>query len=255
MDAIITGLLLSLFAGLSTAIGGLAVFFIKKFKDCYLAFSLAFSVGVMTTISFVELLPAGIDFLGQSLGLGFFALGAGIAFLVDYLLPHSYIMEKVSSKGSDFSPELFRVGLFVAIGLAIHNLPEGFAVFAGNLQSPELGVLLAVAIAIHNIPEGMSVSIPVYYATKNRKKAFFISFLSGIVEPIGALLAALVLLPFLSQAVVGASLAMVAGIMVYICVDELLPTAYNCSGKNPHIMGFAFLLGCLVMEATIILLP
>ena len=101
----------------------------------------------------------------------------------------------------------------------------------------------------------MAVSIPVYYATKNRKKAFFISFLAGIVEPIGAIFAALVLLPFLSAQLIGASLAFVAGIMVYICIDELLPTAYLCSDKNSHSMTFAFLLGSMVMVATIILLP
>ncbi|MCX6798562.1 MAG: zinc transporter ZupT [Candidatus Diapherotrites archaeon] len=254
MDAVATGLLLSLLAGLSTAIGGLSVFLIKRFKECYLAFSLSFSVGVMITVSFVELLPTAIESLGQVAGLAVFFAGAIAAFLIDYFVPHRYIMEKVSGN-ADFNPKLFRVGLFVAIGLAIHNLPEGFAVFAGNLQSLQLGVLLAIALAIHNIPEGMSVSIPVYYATKNRKKAFFISFLAGIVEPIGALIGALVLLPFLSAQTIGASLALVAGIMVYICIDELLPTAYSCAGVKSHVMTFAFLLGSAVMGLTIILLP
>jgi len=254
MDVILTGLLLSLFAGLSTAIGGMLVFLIKDFKKCYLAFSLAFATGVMITVSFIELLPTGIDAIGYTNALIAFFIGAAAAFLIDYFVPHNYIMENVS-KGKDFNPQLFRVGLLVALGIAIHNFPEGFAVFAGNLNSLGLGIVIAVAIAIHNIPEGFAVSMPVYYATKNKRKAFFISFLSGIAEPVGAIIAALVLLPFLSAQLVGASLAFVAGIMVYICIDELLPTAYACAEGKPHTMTFAFLLGSLVMGITLILLP
>lgn len=253
MDAIITGLLLSLLAGLSTTIGSAVVFFIKGFNKCNLAFSLAFSTGVMITLSFIELLPQGIELLGYTTGLIMFFVGAALAFIIDYIVPHRYIMEK-SKNNHDFNPKLFRVGLFVAIGLAIHNLPEGVAVFTGSLQSLQLGLIIAIAIAMHNIPEGISVAMPIYYATKNRNKAFYISFLSGITEPIGAILAALILLPFLSAQVIGASLAVVAGIMVYICIDELLPTAYQCSDKKSHNMTFAFLLGSILMGVTLILL-
>jgi ZIP family zinc transporter len=253
MDAITTGMLFSLLAGLSTAVGGLTVFFIKKFRKSYLGFSLAFSTGVMITISFVEMLPEAMSTFGYVNALIAFFAGAAIAFLIDFIVPHSYIMEKFSN-GSNFNPRLFRVGLLVALGLAIHNFPEGFAVFAGNLHSIGLGIIITVAIALHNIPEGISVAMPVYYATKNRKKAFFISFLSGISEPVGALIAALVLLPFLSPMLIGASLALVAGIMIYICVDELLPTAYSCANKKSHMMTFAFLLGSIVMGISLILL-
>ncbi|MBI5060681.1 MAG: ZIP family metal transporter [Candidatus Aenigmarchaeota archaeon] len=150
--------------------------------------------------------------------------------------------------------KVLRIGLFVAIGLAIHNFPEGFAVFAGSAESVSTGILVAVAIAIHNIPEGISVAVPIYYATKKRSKAFFISFLSGLTEPIGALVAALILLPFLSPALVGASLAFVAGVMVYICIDELLPTAYRCCSGKFHRMTFAFLLGIITVCVTIMML-
>ena len=162
-------------------------------------------------------------------------------------------MEKFS-KTKDFSPKLFKVGLLVALGIAIHNLPEGFAIFAGNLSSFKFGLLIAVAIAIHNLPEGFAVSMPIYYATKNKKKAFLSAVYSGLAEPIGALIAAIVLLPFLSPKLIGASLTFVAGVMVYICIDELLPTVYaSCDGKQ-HNMTFAFLLGSLVMGLTLILL-
>jgi len=253
MDVILTGLLLSLFAGLSTAIGGMLVFLIKDFKKCYLAFSLAFATGIMITVSFIELLPTGIESIGYSNALIAFFAGTVMAFLIDYFVPHNYVMEKVS-KGKNFNPRLFRVGLLIALGLAIHNFPEGFAVFAGNLNSLGLGIVIAIAIAIHNIPEGFAVSMPVYYATKNKRKAFLISFLSGIAEPVGAVIAAIVLLPFLSAQLIGASLAFVAGIMVYICIDELLPTAYACAGGKQHTMTFAFLLGSLIMGITLILL-
>ena len=253
MDVIQTGLLLSLLAGLSTAVGGLIVFFIREFKNWCLAFSIAFSTGAMITISFIELLPAGIESIGFTNALAAFFAGAGAIFLIDYIIPHRYMMEKVSNN-SDFNPALFKVGLFVALGIAIHNLPEGFAVFAGNLHSPELGIILAVAVAIHNIPEGIAVAIPVYYATKKRKKAFLISFLSGIAEPAAAVIAALVLLPFLSVRLVGASLAFVAGVMVYICIDELLPAVYSCPNVKTHLATFAFLLGSMVVGATLILL-
>lgn len=253
MNIILTGILLSILAGLSTALGGALIFLIKDSKKSYLAFSLAFATGVMITISFIELLPEGIHAIGYTKALIAFFIGSAFAFLIDYFTPHTYIMEKFS-KNKDFDPKLFKVGLLVALGIAIHNLPEGFAIFAGNLNSLKFGLLITVAIAIHNIPEGFAVSMPIFYATKNRKKAFFASVYSGLAEPIGAVIAAIILLPFLSEKIIGASLAFVAGVMVYICIDELLPTAYSsCDGKQ-HTMTFAFLLGSLIMGITLILL-
>ena len=145
-----------------------------------------------------------------------------------------------------------RTGMFVALGIAIHNFPEGFAVFAGSLSSIETGILLAVAIAIHNIPEGISVSAPIYFATKSKKKAFLYSFLSGIAEPIGALIGALILLPFLNDMIISLSLAFVAGIMVYISFDELLPAAREYG--NEHTSALGVILGMLVMTISLILI-
>lgn len=252
MDPIVVGLLLALFAGLSTTIGSAIVFVIKEVKESYLAFSLAFSVGVMITVSFIELLPSGIEIIGFTNALIAFFVGSIFIALIDYFVPHEYIMEKVSK--SNRHPLVLKTGLFAAFGLAIHNFPEGFAVFAGSLQSLELGIILAIAIAIHNIPEGIAVSIPVYFATKSKSKAFMISFFSGLAEPIGALIGALILLPFLSPHLIGVSLAFVAGTMVYICVDELIPTAVKYSKGNSHLMTFGYLFGSLVMGVTLVML-
>jgi len=254
MDAVIFGLLLAFLAGLATAVGGLVVFLIKEPKESYLAFSLAFSTGVMITVSFIELLPTGMVILGEANALIVFFAGAAFAFAIDYFLPHTYIAEKVSKK-QVFDPKLMRTGVFVAIGLAIHNFPEGFAVFASNLHSTGLGITLAIAIALHNIPEGIAIAIPVFFATGRKRKALSLTFLSGMAEPLGAIIAALILLPFLSEKVIAMSLAFVAGIMVYICIDELLPACY-CYSKsdNSHLMTAGFLLGSIVMGATLVVL-
>ncbi|HRS42878.1 MAG TPA: zinc transporter ZupT [Candidatus Diapherotrites archaeon] len=253
MKTILTGIFLSTLAGLSTAIGGMLIFLIKNPKKSYLAFSLAFATGVMITVSFIELLPEGIRAIGYTNALFAFFIGSAVAFLIDYFTPHTYIMENYS-KDKHFDPKLLKVGLLVALGIAIHNFPEGIAIFAGNLSSFKFGLLMAIAIAIHNIPEGFAVSMPIFYATKDRKKAFLASVYSGLAEPLGAILAAIVLLPFLSEKLIGTILVFVAGVMVYICIDELLPTAYSsCDGKQDT-MTFGFLLGSLVMGMTLILL-
>jgi ZIP family zinc transporter len=227
VDVIVTGLLLALVAGLSTVAGGAVIFFIKELKKSYLAFSLAFSAGVMITVSFVELLPEGIKVLGYGNALVAFFAGSAVVLLIDYFVPHEYITEKVLKTGRANS-RILKTGLFVALGLAIHNFPEGFAVLAGNLQSPELGIIIAMAIAIHNIPEGIAISIPIYYATKRKRKALFITFLAGIAEPIGALIGALIL--------------------------QLLPTAVNYAEKNSHLMTGGFFFGSIVIGAVLMLL-
>jgi ZIP family zinc transporter len=93
------------------------------------------------------------------------------------------------------------------------------------MKEPGLGIAIAVAIAIHNIPEGIAVSIPMFYATGNKIKAFWYSFASGLAEPIGALVGITLLMPFMNDTVFGILFALVAGIMVYISLDELLPSA------------------------------
>ena len=229
-------LLLTAGAGLSTTIGSLLGLAFTKTGKRFMGFTLGFSAGVMLLVSFVELLQGSIDSIGFfSAHLGFF-LGMLSIFLVDYLVPHEYVGQH--DHGRELEPGgLMRVGLLVAFGIGIHNFPEGMATFAGALKDVRLGVAIAIAIAIHNIPEGLAVSAPIYAATGSRRKAFLWSFLSGVSEPVGAALAALILLPFLTDTVLGWVLAGVAGIMVSISVDELVPAAKSFGSEHTPIIG------------------
>jgi len=263
-------LLLSALAGLSTTIGSLLALFVRKPGSRLMTLTLGFSGGVMILVSFVELLPNGIDALGfAGANLAFFG-GMIAMFLIDELIPHDYMGEHHhteaelvlspsaslginSAEGNDqdvaLKNRLLKTGLFVALGLGIHNFPEGMASFATALSDPQLGIAIAIAIAIHNIPEGLAVSAPVYAATGSRSKAFWWSFLSGVAEPVGALLAALVLLPFLNEAILGALLSAVAGIMVFISIDELLPISRAYGEEHLSIVGI--FVGMVVMSLSL----
>ena len=145
-----------------------------------------------------------------------------------------------------------RTGLFTALAIGIHNFPEGLATFGATLNNVHVGFMIALAIAIHNIPEGISVSVPIFYATGDRKKAFIYSFLSGIAEPIGAIIGFLILLPFLSEGLIASLMAFVAGIMVYISVDELLPMAHRYGHSHAVIIGIV--LGMFIMALSLVML-
>ena len=242
-------LLLSFLAGISTTIGAVVAFFIKKPTRRILGLTLGFSAGVMINISFVELLTEsinGVGFLHANLA---FFVGMVIIFAIDVFIPHEYIAEKVESK----NPKLMRTGIMTALGVGIHNFPEGFATLVGSLYSIKIGILLAVAIAIHNIPEGMSVFMPIFYATGNKRKAFLYSFASGILEPIGAVIGAAFLLPFMhAEYIIGCVLAFVAGIMVYISLDELLPAAHQYGQE--HIVAIGVISGMAVTLFSLIML-
>jgi ZIP family zinc transporter len=247
-------LLLSTLAGLSTTVGSLLALFVRKPGSRLMTLTLGFSGGVMILVSFVELLPAGIDALGFGLAnLAFFG-GMVAMFLIDELIPHDYMGEHhhtQTENGQDaaLKSRLLKTGLFVALGVGIHNFPEGMASFATALSDPQLGIAIAIAIAIHNIPEGLAVSAPIYAATGSRSKAFWWSFFSGVAEPIGALLAAVVLLPFLNDAILGVLLSVVAGIMVFISIDELLPVSRAYGEEHLSIVGiFA---GMVVMSLSL----
>lgn len=243
-------LLLSALAGLSTTIGSLLALFVRKPGTRLMTLTLGFSGGVMILVSFVELLPGGIDALGfAGANLAFFG-GMVAMFLIDELIPHNYMGERHHTEAEDgqeaalrqaqdtaLKNRLLKTGLFVALGLGIHNFPEGMASFATALSDPQMGIAIAIAIAIHNIPEGLAVSAPVYAATGSRSKAFWWSFLSGVAEPVGALLAALVLLPFLNEVILGVLLSAVAGIMVFISIDELLPVSRAYGEEHLSIVG------------------
>ena len=230
----------------------LITLFIKRPKKTYLRFSLGLSTGVMIYVSLVELLARAIENVGfLKANIAFFC---GIIFimLIDYFIPHEYIEERVGLKVED--KKLMAAGVFTALGIAIHNFPEGIAVFMSSLGDIKLGVVLAFAIALHNIPEGMAVAMPIFYATKSRKKAFWYSLLSGIAEPVGAVVAIVVLAPFLNPAILFFSLAFVAGIMVFISFDELLPLVYEGKGKGGHLAIVGVIIGMAIMAVSLYLL-
>ncbi|MDD2351579.1 MAG: zinc transporter ZupT [Synergistaceae bacterium] len=229
---------LTVFAGLATGIGSIMAFSSKKFNPKFLAGSLGFSAGVMIYVSLVEIFVKAKDSLIAAHGvksgniytvIAFF-VGIALIALIDKLIPsfenpHEIKNIEVKNLNPANSKKLLRMGMFSALAIAIHNFPEGLATFMSALTDPTLGISIAVAIAIHNIPEGIAVSVPIYFATKNRKKAFWLSFLSGLAEPIGAILGYFVFRTIFNDSTFGLIFAGVAGIMVYISLDELLPTA------------------------------
>jgi len=257
---------LTLFAGLSTGIGSALAFFTKRTNTKFLSAALGFSAGVMLYISFVEIFPRARQSLVAELGRvgGFWvtvlAFFAGIIFIavIDKLVPsfeNPHETHRVEEMGdvdqaSRFK-KLYRVGLFTAVAIAIHNFPEGFVTFASALKDLKLGVPIAFAIAIHNIPEGIAVSVPIFYATGNRKKAFVYSFLSGLAEPIGAAIGYVLLFSFFNDIVFGILFASVAGIMVFISLDELLPTAREY-GEH-HLAVYGLVAGMAVMAISLLM--
>ncbi len=237
----------------ATAAGSLVSLAVRRPGPGFMAFSLGFSAGVMMLVSFVELLRVSIAGIGFPPAMVAFFAGMGVMFAIDLAVPHEFVTEHgASGRRPEEVSALLRTGLLLAVGIGIHNLPEGMATFAGALESRSLGVVIAAAIALHNIPEGISVSVPIFYATGDRKKAFRLSFLSGLAEPAGAVIGYLVLLPFLTHTLLASLMAFVAGIMVYISVDELLPLAHRYGRGHAVIAGIT--LGMAIMAATILML-
>ena len=263
--SVLFALSLTLFAGLSTGIGSLIGLMSKKFNPKILTISLGFSAGVMIYVSMVEIFVKAKDSLSITLGdkqgyiwtvVSFFA-GIFIIALIDKLIPsyenpHELNVEKKIEQSSEKDKKkLLRMGVFSALAIGIHNFPEGLATFMSGLSNPTLGISIAIAIAIHNIPEGLAVSAPIFYATKSRKKAFIYSFLSGLAEPVGALLGYFILRPYFTETTFGVIFAGVAGIMVYISLDELLPTAEEYGEHHLAIGGL--IAGMIIMAISLLL--
>ncbi len=291
MSGVGLGLVLATLAGLSTLIGAGVALFLRAPGSRVMALTLGLSGGVMIYVSFVELLGssvAAIGFLPANLT---FFLGMGVMFLVDILIPHEYLAEHVCEpppglclrrtdaefgrrgpgrrgrrfdghgprgrghaerSGLDEQARLLKIGLFVALGIGIHNFPEGMVTLAGTLHDPSVGLAIAIAVAIHNIPEGLAVAMPILAATGSRRKAFRWAALSGLAEPVGAAVTAAVLVPFLSDALVGYALAAVAGIMVFIALDELIPASRDYHSGHWAIVGVVA--GMIVMATSLGLL-
>lgn len=259
---------LTLFAGLSTGIGSAIAFFSRRTNTSMLSLALGLSAGVMIYISFVELYSTSMtkltelygDTLGQLYALLSFFGGILLIMVIDFLVPerenpHEMVDPNMIGKcitSPSHTAALARTGILSAIVIAIHNFPEGMVTFLTSLEEPSLGLPIAIAIAIHNIPEGISVSVPIYYATGNKAKAFWISFSSGLAEPLGAIIGYLILRPYLSESLFGILNAIIAGIMVYISLDELLPAAEKY-GKH-HLAIIGLIIGMLVMALTLVVL-
>lgn len=265
MNNILFAFALTLFAGLSTGIGSCLAFFTKKTNTKFLSISLGFSAGVMIYVSMIEIFFKAKDTLTGELGLkagswitviSFFG-GMLLIALIDKLVPSGenphdmYKVEDINNKKTSSDAKLLRMGLFTALAVGIHNFPEGLATFISALQEPSIAIPIAVAIAIHNIPEGIAVSVPVYYATGDRKKAFFYSFLSGLSEPVGAIVGYLILMPLINDTLFGIIFAAVAGIMVFISLDELLPSAREY-GEH-HLSIYGLVSGMAVMAVSLLL--
>lgn len=255
---------LTLFAGLSTGIGSAITFFTKHTNTKFLSVALGFSAGVMIYVSFMEILTKARESLVEAAGytsgswitVGSFFAGIALIAIIDKLIPsaenpHEIKLVEEADQKPQKDKRLMRMGVFTALAIAIHNFPEGLATFTAALTDPSLGIAIAVAIAIHNIPEGIAVSVPIVYATGNKKKAFTLSFLSGLAEPVGALVGYLILLPFLTELTFGILFAGVAGIMVFISIDELLPAAREY-GEH-HLSIYGLIGGMAVMAVSLLM--
>ena len=278
MNGTLTALLLTLIAGAATGIGGAMVLFKKKISSNFLAGALGLSAGVMIFISLAELFPEaqaeitaiGSVKYGEALTLLAFFAGMGIIMLIDFLIPEYEnpheasglsLEAKTAATGmldqAGNAKALHRLGLMSALAIAIHNFPEGIATFIGALNDPQMGGSITFAIAIHNIPEGIAVAIPIYYATKSKGKALLYATLSGFSELLGALLCIGVTAIFGVELTGGGPafpliLAAVAGIMIYISLDELLPTAEKY-GKH-HIAIAGVISGMAIMGISLLII-
>ncbi|MCP3965177.1 MAG: zinc transporter ZupT [Lentisphaerae bacterium] len=261
---------LTCFAGAATAVGSFIAFFAKRTNTRFLCAALGFSAGVMIYVSFVELLNEAKSLLGNIHGtkvgglaaVGAFFAGILLAAVIDRLVPsyenpheiHSVEeMRQGTAEAAVKAREsrLMRAGVVFALAIGLHNFPEGLATFMTGMADIKLGITVAIAIAIHNIPEGIAISVPVYYATGSRRKAFIWSALSGAAEPIGALAGYALLYPFMNDSILGVMMALVAGIMVFISFDELLPMAEEY-GEH-HICLYGLIAGMAVMAVSLIL--
>ncbi|ALC05805.1 Zinc transporter ZupT [Corynebacterium deserti GIMN1.010] len=255
---------LTLFAGLATGVGGVIAVARKAPGERFLAGSLGFSVGVMLYVSFVEILPKAFTELTSVWGergghwaavLGFFG-GIALIAIIDRMVPTAINPHEPSTVGGavdgfERRNRMMKMGVMTALAISIHNFPEGFATFLSGLTDPTVAIPVAVAIAIHNIPEGIAVAVPLREATGSRRKALGWATLSGLAEPAGALIGFLVLMPFLGPEAMGICFAAVAGVMVFISVDELLPTAIS-SGKH-HTAIYGLIAGMAVMAISLLL--
>ena len=231
MNNNILAFIISTIAGLSTLIGTILVFIIKNKGNNLLISSLSFASGVMATLSITDLIPEGIRYISNNfyiipsilICLIFISLGIIISSIIDKILPN---------KPNINNNNLYKVGLISMLAIIIHNIPEGIATFITTTDNIKLGITIAISIALHNVPEGISIAIPIYYSTNNKRKAFLYTLISGLSEPLGALIAYLFLAPIITKLFLGVIFSLIAGIMLHISLSELLPTALSYKKKK-----------------------
>lgn len=263
---------LTLLAGISTSFGAFLAFFKTKDEGRVLSFGLGFSGGVMIYLSFVEILPKSIEYFSKScndtyaniFGVVCFFVGMLIAFGIDFLIPKDVNPHELKSQNEVYcemsdkqkyissNRHIYRTAIFTAIAITIHNFPEGFATFMSALDNFVFGVSIAIAVAIHNIPEGLAVSLPIYHATGDKKQALKLTLLSGLTEPLGAIVGYFILAPLLGNYTLAIGFGMIAGVMVFISIDTLFPASKLSTKGHESVIGVMF--GMAIMAISLILL-
>ncbi len=265
-ENIILAFALTLIAGLSTGLGGLIAFFTKRDNIHFLTIALGFSAGVMLFVSFIDIFPSALEGFSTRYAdnamfatcLAFFG-GMALIALIDFIIPEGenpHEMNYVEQIGHNHNirdtHKFHRMGVMLALSIAIHNFPEGLATFAVSLSGLDIALPIVIAIALHNIPEGIAVAVPIYQASGSRWKALLYSLLSGLSEPLGALVGFLILMPFWNTTIESAVLGITAGIMVYISIDELLPTSERYGHHHLSIIGVVA--GMIFMALSLIII-
>lgn len=227
-------LIISSLAGLSTLIGGLVVFIKFKDRDAFISLALSFSLSVMLSLSIFELIPESIKTLTKAYGFSW-ALIVGIAIFILGKIVVTSLNKKITLEGQNNN--LYRVGILSMLALMIHNFPEGIATFMTAYTDLSMGISLGIAIMLHNIPEGIGIAVPIYYATGNKSRGLIYSLISGLAEPLGAILAYLILKNFINDTTISMVLIFVAGIMITLSIEEMLPEANKYNKKIQNIIG------------------
>lgn len=257
---VLIALTVTIIASLATVVGGALVLFFKQPSPRLLSFGLAFAGGAMVYVSLTEILNKSVASfssafnpkLGFSFGTFSFLLGIILVLLLDRLVPNPHETIEPSKLSTQSSSSLYRTGLLTLFAITAHNFPEGMATFFATLENPTIGLPLAVAIAIHNIPEGIAIALPVYIVTENKALALAASFVSGLAEPIGALIGYLILAPYLNSIVYGLVFGIIGGVMVYLALDELLPAAKRYSKGHETVYGLVT--GMSILAISLVLL-
>ncbi len=248
-------MILSLAAGLATGIGGMIVCFFNTPTKKILSIGLGFSGGVMVAVSLMDLLPESFAATAVTMGKlagGLYSIVVMVIGMLFAALIETFVPERPNFAGSEERGSVYRIGILSVLVVVLHNMPEGVATFLSSYKDLYIGIPIAAAIALHNIPEGIAISVPLYYSTGKRFKAFAYSLLSGLSEPLGAVLAYFLLRKFVDEFILGILYALIAGIMIFISLDKLLPSAWSYGSRKASILSTAcgIALMCCVLVLT-----